>query len=478
MSESRKHQKAREQHGPPSYYKIVKHERPFQGRLFTLDRIELEFSTYENPSAKHPPVTREITRRGDAVAALLFDRQQRAVILVEQFRPAISPPMRRRIAKGEEFRPEEPVEQEAPQVWLLETVAGTLSDPNMSPETCLRTEILDEAGYTVTQVKEIGRYYASPGGSSEMIYLYYAEVSNLQRTPDKGGGDRTEDIDVITIPVEEFFQRLDKREFLDAKIIIAGYWLRDNLPLMRSSEVAEVDQPAPYTIAGTSQKIGIRIGSITDIKGIQVWVNPENTHMQMDRYFGRSVSAAIRWAGAKKIPRPRYEEDRRRDIVDIDYIADDLERQLGGRKHVELTEVIKTTSGELKATNGVDCIMHVAIAEGFFEQGLTTTVDRLGQCVDRVLATIEHSNWNIGAMLTKTYRSVLIPMLGTGANGIPVREAAPRIVERAVEFFKQKPKSRLQEIYFNAYAEPDRVILMKVLETLAEKGVLVRPAKT
>jgi len=39
-------------------------------------------------------------------------------------------------------------------------------------------------------------------------------------------------------------------------------------------------------------------GDIRNVTGIDVWVNSENTEMQMARFFDRSVSSVIRYLGA------------------------------------------------------------------------------------------------------------------------------------------------------------------------------------
>ena len=45
-----------------------------------------------------------------------------------------------------------------------------------TPEECLRREVLVEAGYRITEIKKISEYYSSPGGTSELLHLYYAPV--------------------------------------------------------------------------------------------------------------------------------------------------------------------------------------------------------------------------------------------------------------------------------------------------------------
>ena len=176
-----------------------------------------------------------------------------------------------------------------------------------------------------------------------------------------------EDIDLHFIPVDEFFDRLERQEFRDAKIIIGGYWLRDHLARAPQMEKGQTKTEL-YAVKDRPHRIiGIMTGDIADIQDVDVWVNPENTNMQMDRYFGRSVSAAIRWGGASK--RDVGSEE----VVETDLIADDLRRKLGNRNYVGLQDVIETTAGELAGTRNVRAILHVAVAEGHYEQRMRTS---------------------------------------------------------------------------------------------------------
>jgi O-acetyl-ADP-ribose deacetylase (regulator of RNase III) len=62
------------------------------------------------------------------------------------------------------------------------------------------------------------------------------------------------------------------------------------------------------------------------------------------------------------------------------------------------------------------------------------------------------------------YRSALIPIFGTGHAGFAVLEVAPRLVQRALAFFKENPKSALKEVYFLAYSEGDLDVLERAIE--------------
>ncbi len=457
MAEERSHS------GPkPTKFKITKHERHYSG-YFHLDKVEVaaaRFTQKDEPESFNRPAPVEVAQRGDAVAAILFDREKRNVILIDQFRLPTSRLFRQRV-EDKDFKPLVG-DHDFQDGWLLETVAGSLRTTKLTAEDFLKQQMLEEAGYRVSRVREIGRFFSSPGGTSELIHLFYAEVADSQRAQNSSSTTTKDDIDVVTIPIDEFFIKLERREFLDAKVIIAGYWLRDNVANLLAQPPGRSQETLTYSVLGKGPKIGIKTGSIVEIAGIDVLVNPENTNMEMDHPYRRSVSAAIRWEGAERKPRKGYEQDGKKDILIRDLIADDLRHRLGRRHHVELTEVIETTSGMLLKKSGVRGVMHVAIAEGYYEQGLSTDLTTLKRSLDRVLETIEHANWN--RRYFSPYRSVLVPMLGAGSGGLSIREVAPVLVTSAVEFFKRKPKSRLREIYFNAFFLPDVIHLREALD--------------
>jgi ADP-ribose pyrophosphatase len=139
---------------------------------------------------------REVFERGNAVAALVLDTKKSAFVFVKQFRPA---------TEGE----------------LVEVVAGMLDQEGDSPEATIRREIGEEMGYAVDRLEPIQDFYPSPGGSSEKIHLYYAEVSHKTG---KGGGlaEENESIELVEVPQAKLAAY--KQEIKDAKSLVGIYW--------------------------------------------------------------------------------------------------------------------------------------------------------------------------------------------------------------------------------------------------------------
>lgn len=174
--------------------------------FFKIDEAFLSFERFDGQMSD--TVRRLNFERGDAVAAIIMNRDSRNVILANQFR----------------F----PTYEKGPG-WITEVVAGILK-PDESPEDAVRREILEEVGYDSGDLTHISTFYVSPGGSSERIYLYYVEVGDADRMNSGGGlASEREDIQVVEMSPEELWSANESGEIVDAKTIVALMWLRDRL---------------------------------------------------------------------------------------------------------------------------------------------------------------------------------------------------------------------------------------------------------
>ncbi len=162
------------------HYELIDKRSLYNG-FFRLDAFTVEHDRFDGGSQT---IVREHLERGDAVAVLLYDPARDAVLFIEQFR--IGPAVRRDAG-----------EQDA---WLIEIVAGMV-DEGETPETCARRECVEEAGYAPETLQPLGNYYATPGGSSERIYLYMGEV-DADKPCGRGGGLDEEHEDIRTLWVD------------------------------------------------------------------------------------------------------------------------------------------------------------------------------------------------------------------------------------------------------------------------------------
>jgi ADP-ribose pyrophosphatase len=112
--------------------------------------------------------------------------------------------------------------------WTIEIIAGMV-DPGETPEQTLRRELEEEIGLNIETFGQINTFYPSPGGSSEKIYLYYAEVSGEQAKYKQTGGllSHGEDVKAIELSLDDALTKIRSGEIVDAKTIIGVYWLEN-----------------------------------------------------------------------------------------------------------------------------------------------------------------------------------------------------------------------------------------------------------
>jgi len=199
-----------------------------------------------------------------------------------------------------------------------------------------------------------------------------------------------------------------------------------------------------------SRKIGLQIGGIEQAKGIDIWVNSENTNMQMARYYDRSVSGTIRYLGA--------ERDKVTGEVTRDIIGEALQEKLGNKRSVDPGTVLHTVSGKLAGTHKVKLIFHVASVQGAVGVGYQP-IGNIEKCVWNVLGHADAPD-----LSAENPHSILIPLMGTGTAAAHLEETAQNLIDTAVSYFMQNSQSRIKEVYFLAWSEVERDTCRKILE--------------
>ena len=162
---------------------------------------------------------RLVFERGDAVAALLYEPDTHSVIMVDQFKvPTL-------IAR----RRDNPATTDG---WITEAVAGMIDQGETAEEAIIR-ETLEETGYRISKPELICKFFSSPGGTSERIFLYFSEVNEVDRVGE-GGGVPGEDVVVVRRSAHELFAQLEKRQIEDPKLTIGAYWLQGHISRMKA----------------------------------------------------------------------------------------------------------------------------------------------------------------------------------------------------------------------------------------------------
>lgn len=175
-------------------YKILDVRTVFEGH-FDVQEAHLEVGGKEQ--------TRLSVERGDAAAVLIHRLDTDELVLVRQFRyPAVRHGM-----------PE-----------MLEIVAGEI-EGDETPDKTVKREAKEETGYELKMVVPIAKFMGSPGGMSELVHVYYAPVEAGDRRGGGGGVD-DESIEVVLVPMQEALKMLETPQAMDAKLLVALYWLR------------------------------------------------------------------------------------------------------------------------------------------------------------------------------------------------------------------------------------------------------------
>jgi O-acetyl-ADP-ribose deacetylase (regulator of RNase III) len=218
------------------------------------------------------------------------------------------------------------------------------------------------------------------------------------------------------------------------------YEVLDNLKVEVKPKRLNKKETYMYQLVNVPGKqIGMITGDIQNVKEIDVWVNSENTNMQMARPFERSISATIRFMGAKK--------DRAGRVSD-DLIANDL-REAVGTCDVAPGTVIYTTAGELHRTNNVKKIFHAAAVTGQPGRGYMPITD-INECIRNSLELFDSEE-----MAQEELHSILFPLMGTGTTQLSAQGIANLLIDTAVCYLEENPESKVEKVYFLAYNEQD-----------------------
>jgi len=143
--------------------------------------------------------SRETYDRGNGATILLYNREQRTVILTRQFRfPAF--------VNGYDGL-------------LIEAAAGLLDE--VSPEARIKSEAEEETGYRIRDVKKVFEAFMSPGSVTEKLYFFVAEYKPDDLTASGGGVEAEgEDIEVLELPFADALNMIAAGEIADGKTIM------------------------------------------------------------------------------------------------------------------------------------------------------------------------------------------------------------------------------------------------------------------
>lgn len=164
---------------------------------YTLRKITYR---YKKKAGTWHTQSREAYDRGNGATILLYNKEQKTVILTRQFR---LPTFVNGNSSG----------------MLIETCAGLLDKDNA--EDCIRRETEEETGYKITDVRKIFEAYMSPGSVTEILYFFVAEYSRSMKVNEGGGVEHEEEnIEVLEIDILDALKMIDTGEIKDGKTIM------------------------------------------------------------------------------------------------------------------------------------------------------------------------------------------------------------------------------------------------------------------
>ena len=183
--------------------KIISRETVLS-HFFDVEKIELTYAGKDEIITRYRVVT-----KGSA-GILLFNKAKQTVVFSVQYRFGLS--------------------NEA-EKWVYEIPAGIL-EVDESPENGIKRECLEETGYKVDSIEFIGDIYASPGYTSEVLKLYYSEISEDLKTGVGGGNEEEHEyITIVEMPLTETLDMIKDGRIKDAKTVVCLYWLKDKLAM-------------------------------------------------------------------------------------------------------------------------------------------------------------------------------------------------------------------------------------------------------
>lgn len=184
----------------PRHWAIEHRETLYDG-FYRMDRVRFTHALHGGRTSG--PVERELFVRDDVVGVLPYDPASDSVLLVEQFRIGAM--------------------NQSPDPWLWEIVAGMI-DTEESPVDVARREAREEAGIELGRTELMMRYLASPGATTEEVFVYLGECDLADAGGHHGLAEEDEDILARVVPADVAIGMPGRGEVRNALSIIALQW--------------------------------------------------------------------------------------------------------------------------------------------------------------------------------------------------------------------------------------------------------------
>lgn len=170
----------------------------------TLEKVTFDYKMMDGRWVQQ---TRESYNRGNGAVILLFNKENKTVILTKQFR---MPTLLNGNKSG----------------FVIEACAGMLDEDH--PDECIIREVEEETGYRIPKVEKVFELYSTPGAVTEKLYYYIGEYQASMKVGSGGGLDsESEDIEVLELPFQKALQMMHIGNIEDAKTVILLQYLQN-----------------------------------------------------------------------------------------------------------------------------------------------------------------------------------------------------------------------------------------------------------
>lgn len=175
---------------------------------YLLNKVTFDYKKNDNSWITQK---REVYDRGNGAAILLYNPENKTVILTRQFR---LPTYLNGNKSG----------------MLIEACAGLLDLDE--PGQCIIRETEEETGYRIAKVEKVMEAYMSPGLLTEILYLFVGEYNESMKVNDGGGlEEEQENIEVLEMKYDQAYAMIATGEIKDAKTILLLQYAKINLGL-------------------------------------------------------------------------------------------------------------------------------------------------------------------------------------------------------------------------------------------------------
>jgi len=109
---------------------------------------------------------------------------------------------------------------------ILELPSGTMDDADPSPEAAMRRELLEETGYTFTELYATSVVSSNPDKCTNLVHSFLAVGGQRVQDPNPGPGEQI-DLELVSLP--EFRRLLRENALLQSMHVASAYYALEHL---------------------------------------------------------------------------------------------------------------------------------------------------------------------------------------------------------------------------------------------------------